>query len=270
MVRSTHPTRVLTSSDVPVIRGRMGMAGRRWSIISGCFRCATMCAGAMRCTSRSCPLAAGGIPVQWTDISVRHTGYSDPVVRARKLDRDARILQAELARQPDDPFVLFNLGSIAIERQDWAEALDYLNRSLAGSAPTDSITRKLYALIARAHQMLDQPVEALAVCAAGLRIDPDDAELTFREAVVRHRTGDLPGAERCWRRILTLRRPQQFVSMDMGIYGHLTRRNLAVLAEARGDLAAAAEFWRGVLAECPADPDAVSSLRRLGAGLLPA
>ena len=137
-------------------------------------------------------LRRAGIPVQWTDITVRHTGYADPAVRAGKLDRDVRILQAELARQPDDPFVLFNLGSIAIERQDWREALDYLNRSLAGSAPTDSITRKLYALIARAHQMLDEPEQALAVCAEGLRIDPDDAELVFREAVVRHRTGDFP------------------------------------------------------------------------------
>jgi Flp pilus assembly protein TadD len=97
--------------------------------------------------------------------------------------------------------------------------------------------------------MLEDHVQALAVCAAGLCIDPDDAELTFREAVVRHRTGDFAGAGRCWRRILTLRRPQQFVSMDMGIYGHLTRRNLAVLAEARGDFASAGEFWRGVLAE---------------------
>jgi hypothetical protein len=29
------------------------------------------------------------------------------------------------------------------------------------------------------------------------------------------------------------------VSVDMGIYGHLTCRNLAVLAKARGDLAGA-------------------------------
>jgi glycosyltransferase involved in cell wall biosynthesis len=99
-------------------------------------------------------LRRAGIPVQWTEITVRHTGYADPALRASKLDRDARILRAELARQPDDPFILFNLGSIAVERQDWRGVLDYLTRSLTGSAPTDSITRKLCALIARAHQML--------------------------------------------------------------------------------------------------------------------
>jgi uncharacterized protein HemY len=57
------------------------------------------------------------------------------------LARDEAILRAELAERPDDPFILFNLGSIAIERKQWRESLGLLRRSLAGSAPTDSITR---------------------------------------------------------------------------------------------------------------------------------
>ena len=40
--------------------------------------------------------------------------------------RDARILRDELDERPDDPFVLFNLGAIAIERQEWREALALL------------------------------------------------------------------------------------------------------------------------------------------------
>ena len=110
-------------------------------------------------------LRRAGIPVRWTDLVVRHTGYADLALRGRKLDRDARILREELKDRPDDPFVLFNLGAIAIERQDWSGALGYLRRSLAGSAPTDSITRKLFALIARAHQMLGDSGRG----AAGLR-----------------------------------------------------------------------------------------------------
>jgi hypothetical protein len=50
----------------------------------------------------------------------------------------------ELKDRPDQPFLLFNLGSIAIERQRWPEA-GHLGRSLAGSAPGDSITRTLFA-----------------------------------------------------------------------------------------------------------------------------
>jgi len=160
----------------------------------------------------------------------------DPALRERKLQRDCKILEAELAERPDDPFVLFNLGAIAVERQDWPTAPGHLQRSLRGSAPTDSIVRKLFALIARCHQMLGDLPAALNACSEGLRIDPDDAELHFRKAVFHRKAGQPAEAEVCWRRILTLKRPDQFCSVDQGIYGHLTLRNLAVLAEERGDL----------------------------------
>ncbi len=64
------------------------------------------------------------IPVRWTDVVVRHTGYADPVLRSRKLDRDAKILMDDLSNRPSDPFILFNLGSIAVEREQWRSARD--------------------------------------------------------------------------------------------------------------------------------------------------
>ena len=164
-------------------------------------------------------------------------GLYRPGAAGAELQRDSRILEAELAERPDDPFVLFNLGSIALERQDWPCALKHLRHSLAGSAPTDSITRKLFALIARCHQMLGDLPAALSACSEGLSFDPDDAELLFRKAVLHRLAGPARRAEACWRRILTLKRPEQFCSVDQGIYGHLTLRNLAVLAEERGDSA---------------------------------
>jgi hypothetical protein len=93
-----------------------------------------------------------------------------------------------------------------------------------------------------------------------LSVDPDDAELLFRKAVAHRTTGQPAEAELCWRRILTLKRPEQFCSVDQGIYGHLTLRNLAALAAERGDHAEAERFWRAVLAECPGDPEALAKL----------
>jgi len=204
------------------------------------------------------------IPVRWTDIFVRHTGYIDLALRAKKLHRDVKILQEELAARPHDPFVLFNLGAIAIEREQWEQSLDYLRRSLERSAPTDSITRKLFALIARAHQMMGNSQAALNVCAEGLSFDPEDAELWFRKAVI-HRYRREPGeAEACWRRILGLKRPDQFCSVDQGIFGHLTRRNLAMLAVERNDPAEARKLWQEILAECPGDAEAESKIASLG------
>jgi glycosyltransferase involved in cell wall biosynthesis len=200
------------------------------------------------------------IPVEWTDIVVRHTGYVDQALRGRKLDRDARILRAELQERPDDPFILFNLGAIEVERKDWPAALGHLERSLALSAPTDSIVRKLFAQIARVHQMRGDSQAALGTCARGLELEPENAELWFRKAVVHRHRGESSAAESCWRRLLTLKRPNKFCSMDQGIFGHLTRRNLAALAAERGDHSEAESLWQAVLAECPGDREALSKL----------
>ena len=90
-----------------VIPDRAEAAAILLSIISGCFPCSRACAGRTRSTSRSCrPCAGRGVPVQWTDITVRHTGYSDRALRTKKLERDTRILLGELGERPNDPFVL--------------------------------------------------------------------------------------------------------------------------------------------------------------------
>jgi hypothetical protein len=82
----------------------------------------------------------------------------------------------------------------------------------------------------------------------------------FRKAVLHRYRGESAEAETPWRRILTLHRPQQFCSVDQGIYGHLTRRNLAELATERDDSAEAEKLWREVLAECPGDRKALARL----------
>jgi glycosyltransferase involved in cell wall biosynthesis len=202
------------------------------------------------------------VPVEWSDVVIRHTGYTDPVLREKKLDRDVTILLEDLEDSPNDPFLLFNLGHVAIERRQWNDALGYLRHSLDGSAPTDSITRKLFALIARAHQMLGDSEAALRTCAEGLAIDAQDAELWFRKGLIHRHRREPHQAEACWRKILRLRRPDRFCSIDEGIYGHITRRNLAVLAFERGDPAGALKLWREVLAECPGDREALAILSR--------
>jgi tetratricopeptide (TPR) repeat protein len=209
------------------------------------------------------------IPVRWTDLVVRHTGYADPDLQKKKSERNEVILLEELAARPDDPFILFNLGQSAIELEEWDRALEFLGRSLALSAPSDSITRKLFALIARAHLMRGNTELALQACAEGLQLDPNDVDLLFRRAFIHRKRGESADAETCWRRILTLKRPEQFASLDMGIYGHLTRRNLAVLAEERGDPPEAGRLWREVLADCPREGDAVWAVQRLAGPVEP-
>ena len=189
--------------------------------------------------------------VRWSDVVIQHVGYQDTALRQRKLARDGRLLQMEFADKPDDPFVLFNLGSIAQELGRLDEAVPLLRRSLEMSQPGDSIVRKLYALLAQCHRRLGQDDLALAACRKGREFYPDDVELLFQEGIALREKGDRSGAKACWTRLLRTRKAEHFASIDTGLCGYKVRHNLAQLDLEGGDLPAAERHWRAALAEQP-------------------
>ncbi|MCI0460908.1 MAG: glycosyltransferase, partial [Gemmataceae bacterium] len=192
-----------------------------------------------------------GGQVRWTDVVLHHTGYQDPALRQRKLQRDLRLLQLDHAEHPDDPFILFNLGQIYQELGQPAEAITFLHRSLERSHPADSIVRKLYALLAQCHQQLGRHAAALAVCQSGRGHYPEDGELLFLEALLRRRLGDRAGAKSCLERLVQLAPGEHFASVDAGLHGYKARHNLAILCCEQGQVREAEEHWQRVLAEQP-------------------
>jgi tetratricopeptide (TPR) repeat protein len=192
-----------------------------------------------------------GGEVRWSDVVIHHTGYRDPAVRQRKLRRDLRLLQLDYAQDPENPFTLFNLGSVYQEMGRTAEALELFRRSLQRSQPADSIVRKLYALVVQCHNHLGQRQEALAACQQGRSHYPEDVELLFQEGVVRRGLSDLAGAEVCWRQALAVPPGQHFASVHTGLRGYLSRCNLGGLYREQGRDAEAEAQWRAALAEQP-------------------
>jgi glycosyltransferase involved in cell wall biosynthesis/tetratricopeptide (TPR) repeat protein len=189
--------------------------------------------------------------VRWAEVTIHHVGYQDPALRRSKLERDIRLLQKQVADQPDDPFVLFNLGSVCLELERIQEALPILKRSLALSHPGDSIVRKLYALIVQGHRRLDQTSEAHEACRAGLAVYPEDVELLFQESLILRKIGDLAAAEACLTQLLEIRDHDHFASVDPGLRGYKARHNLAVIYQEQGRLADAEAQWRLVTKERP-------------------
>lgn len=194
--------------------------------------------------------ALGGA-VRFVPVRIRHVGYQDPALRRRKLARDLRLLNLELAEQPEDPFVRFNLGSIHLELGQVAEALPHLEKSLARSHVADSIVRKLYVMLAQGYRLLGLWRAALPILQEGRSHYPDDPELLFQEGVLQQALGNWPGAERAFRALLNAGAPQNgyFASVDAGLAGHLARHNLAVALKEQGRLSEAEAEWRAVLAE---------------------
>jgi len=156
------------------------------------------------------------------------------------------------AQNPDDPFILFNLGWTYSEVKKPAEALPLLRRSLELSQPGDSIVRKLFALIVQCQRQLKQPADAVKSCLAGRQYFPDDAELLFQEALARNEHGDNQGAENCLLRLIEGQDQALFASVDIGIRDYKARHNLAVIYQKQGRSAEAEAQWRQALA---AEPD---------------
>jgi tetratricopeptide (TPR) repeat protein len=216
-------------------------------------------------------LKKAGHAVRFTDLAIEHSGYLDPGLRQRKLERNLRLLHLDMAERPNDAFTLFNLGWAYADLGRCVEAVPLLQRSLQHSHNADSITPKLYALLTVCHRRLGQLAEAWAVCVAGQVRCPEDAELLFLKGQLCHQRGDRVGARGSWTQLLEDRSlavaaPTSdgvFASVDAGLRGPLVRHHLAVLAREEGRLEEAEGHWRASLGEHPA-AHAAGSPARLG------
>ncbi|MGH7224869.1 MAG: glycosyltransferase, partial [Gemmataceae bacterium] len=233
-------------------------------------------------------LKKAGHAVRFSDLAIDHSGYLDPALRHKKLERNLRLLHLDLAERPNDAFTLFNLGWAFADLGRGGDAIPLLQRSLQHSHNADSITPKLYALLTQCLRRLGQYDRAWAVCQAGHVRCPDDAELLFLKGQLCHQRGDRAAARGCWmqlladqtsrsltvaaphrsltvaapHRSLTVAAPHRsltvaaqtdgvFTSVDAGLRGPLVRHHLAVLDREEGRLADAEQHWQTLLAELP-------------------
>lgn len=185
--------------------------------------------------------------IHWSDVVIQHVGYQDSALRQRKLQRDLRLLTLEQREHPNDPFVLFNLGSVYQEQGRFAEALTALRASLKLSHPSDSITRKLYALIAQCHRQKRETSQAIEVCQQGQRIYPQDAELLYIEGMIHREQGERAAAIITLEKILAAKDSQQFASVDEGLRSYKTHYHLATLHQELGDFEKATWHWNEAL-----------------------
>ncbi|MCC7424298.1 MAG: glycosyltransferase [Planctomycetaceae bacterium] len=196
---------------------------------------------------------AGG-EVEFTDIHVIHSGSDHTSEgRARKLDRDFRLLKLDADERPDHPFVLFNLGMTYADAGRHDEAIAALEQCLAVSTPGESHLRKAYTLLVASLAHVSDFSAADRRCKEGLEHFADDPELLFRQALLHHERGDLRAAEQTYLKLLggAIPASRTFQSRDVAIGGWKARHNLALVHEEMGDITAAVEDWKALLDDHP-------------------
>ena len=89
-----------------------------------------------------------GNSVAFAEIHVVHSGsMQTEEIRKRKLERDFRILQLDIERFPDHPFVLFNLGMTYEDSGNFQQAEECLLKSIRFANEEESHLRKAWALL---------------------------------------------------------------------------------------------------------------------------
>jgi GT2 family glycosyltransferase/tetratricopeptide (TPR) repeat protein len=197
------------------------------------------------------PLRRLGGKIRRASVTIEHVGYQDPDLRKHKLERDLRLLRLDAAEHPDDPYVLFNLGWVHLQQGHAAEAVALLERGRQHMPGRLSIVAKLHALLVHARLRLNQTDEALRVCQEGQATSSDDPELLFLEGAIRQRQGDHAGAESCFLRLLATKPGGPANSLDLGLWGHKARQNLALVYRALQRPAEEETQWCASLDACP-------------------
>jgi hypothetical protein len=192
------------------------------------------------------------LPVQRTPLRIGHDGYR-PEALAAKRGRNRRLLELALQEQPEDAYLMYQLGKDASVYGEHTLAHEWFQAAWPGvSAPapwrTDLMVRWLASL-----KHLGQHQAALDLVAKAdpqLSDSPDfhftvgDLMLDWTATAPHRAPALLDHAERAWRRCLEIgERPDQPGAVH-GRGSHLAAFNLALVLEGTGRTAEAADLRR--------------------------
>lgn len=122
-----------------------------------------------------------------------------------------------LALTPDDPSLLIERATAALQLDNFADAANDLAQALR----LDASRADALVLRAAALRQLDRVPDALADIAAALTLDPENVEALLERGILRQRRNDPAGARTDWERAITLAPDSPTAD--------LARQNLALL-----------------------------------------
>ena len=192
-----------------------------------------------------------GHPLRSTDIVIAHSGFEDIQVHRGKLQRNLRLLELDLQDNPDDPFVLFNLGTAYADMGRLEEAITALQRSVS-LAPREHATARVAALaLLQCYRRLGRYNEALAVCLEGRRRNPEDVAFLFWQGQLLLDQRNLAGAERCLSELVRRGPAPAAAMVDAALRGYLAPHTLGLVYSAQGRAAEAEKQWKAVVSTHP-------------------
>ena len=189
--------------------------------------------------------------VAFTDIRIDHSGYDDPQIRRRKLERDLRLLHLELADHPDHPFALFNLGMTLNGLGQQEAAIAAMDRCLSVAAGDEPFLASAYMVLIAARMQARMLDAATRICHEGRRRFPNAPTLLFQDGVLARETGRPADAGRAFESGLQSDEPTGLFPTDPDLRRYKAHQNLALAYGDLGRHAVAERYWRLVVVAAP-------------------
>ncbi|NMV39277.1 glycosyltransferase [Ralstonia insidiosa] len=211
----------------------------------------------VRYTGRIHEQPVSTLPVQRTSVIFGHDGYTDEKMR-KKRGRNTRLLREELARNPNDPYVLFQLGKeLELHDDDYAQAAELYTKAYEHVPPQALYRQNLALHLLYCLGKADRMPEAMAHADACLQIWPDVPDLCFAlgliliDAAAKHpaQAGEqwLPMAEQAFTRCLEIGDRPDLDGSVIGRGSFLAAHSLATVYQMQSSaLASKSEHFRAL------------------------
>lgn len=121
---------------------------------------------------------ASSLPRERLELHLGHDGYRDAQMAAKR-DRNRPLLLRELQDNPEDPYLLFQLGKDAEGRDAFVEAADFYARGFVRTTPADNWFHEL--LVRRLHCLgqAGEVAAAIDIAWSQMELVPDSPDVFF-------------------------------------------------------------------------------------------
>ena len=117
------------------------------------------------------------------DIRFYHYGYlNETIIEKNKRKRNMDIIEKMLKENPNNSFMLYNMGVEYSAKGEYSEALNYLNKAYKNFNPTAGFSSKLILKMISCNETLNNLDECLKLIEAGQKYYPECTEYEFYKA----------------------------------------------------------------------------------------
>lgn len=195
-----------------------------------------------------------GFEAVWSDVQIDHTGYQDPGLQNRKLQRDLRLLRMDYATHPDDTSTLLHLGLTYFHLGRFAPARTYLERLVTRTKEPSDHLRQVFSVLTTMCLREGQVPEALNWFDRALEIFPTAEDLLYFKAECLYDLDRYAEAAEVLTRIIHGPADHQYCGgVPCGIRAQRAPRKLADICRLQRNFTAAESLLMDLLQRAPHD-----------------